>query len=118
MRHGLLLVIAFAALAQRGIFRRQDDEESIGPPKPAEFHFLRVEYTDLPPFHRRWGYSSRDGMGSGWWLVDWPAADDHFTSGIGRLTLIDTGDPRHLRLTDDHLFDYPGSTRRRRAGGD
>jgi len=107
MRSGLLLVIAFAALAQRGFYRPPDDEESIGPPRPAEFHFLRVEYTDLPQFHRRWGFASRDGMGSGWWLVDWPAADNHFTSGVGRLTRIDTGDPRHLRLTDEHLFDYP-----------
>src|SRR5260370_10887267 len=27
--------------------------------------------------------------------------------GIQRLTRIDTGDPRHLRLTDGRLFDYP-----------
>ena len=107
MKRGLLLLIAFAALAQRGFFRAPDDEESIGPPHPAEFHFLRVEYTDLPQFHRRWGYASRGGMGSGWWLVDWPAADNHFTSGVERLTRIATGDPRHLRLTDEHLFDYP-----------
>jgi len=39
--------------------------------------------------------------------VDWPDADEHFSSGIERLTRIETGDPRHLRLTDDHLFDYP-----------
>jgi hypothetical protein len=107
MRRGLLLAMAAAALAQRGFYRPPDSEESIGPPKPAEFHFLRVEYTDLPQFHRRWGFASRDGMGSGWWLVDWPAADNHFTAGVGRLTRIDTGDPRHVRLTDDKLFDYP-----------
>jgi hypothetical protein len=107
MRRGLLLVVALAALAQRGFYREPDDEESIGPAHPAEFHFLRLEYTDLPQFHRRWGYSSRDGVGSGWWLVDWPAADNHFSKGVGRLTRIDTGEPRHLRLTDPHLFDYP-----------
>ena len=28
-------------------------------------------------------------------------------SGVGRLTRVQTGDPRHLSLTDDHLFDYP-----------
>ncbi len=39
--------------------------------------------------------------------MDWPAADNHFTTGIERLTRVDTGDPRHLRLTDDKLFDYP-----------
>lgn len=109
-----LLVLAAAALAQRfpgggfgGRVPEREEDDSAMPARPAEFHFIRVEYTDLPEFHRRWGYSSRMGMGSGWWLVDWPAADNHFTVGIGRLTRIDTGDPRHLRLTDDHLFDYP-----------
>src|SRR5271157_1289589 len=99
-----LLTIAIVALAQRGRFQQRDEEDAPMPAREAEFHFLRVEYTDLPQFHRRWGYSSRDGMGSGWWLVDWPAADNHFTTGIGRLTRIDTGDPRHLRLTGDKLF--------------
>ena len=101
------------ALAQRfgggrGFERNQDgDDDKLPPPRAAEFHFVRLEYTDLPQFHRRWGASSRDGSGTGWWLVDWPAADNHFTSGISRLTKIDAGDPRHLRLTDDDIFDYP-----------
>ena len=46
-------------------------------------------------------------MGDGWWIVDWPAADNHFTRGIERLTRIDTGDPRHVRITDPDAFDYP-----------
>ena len=109
---GILLLIAAAALAQRGRFgggrmAQNDDNEAPLPRREAEFHFIRTEYTDLPQFHRGYGYSSRDGMGSGWWLVDWPNADNHFTTGIQRLTRIDTGDPRHLRLTDPHLFDYP-----------
>ena len=104
---GALLLIAAAALAQRGRFREPEDEGPAIPVRAAEFHFIRVEYTDLPQYHRRFGYASRDGMGAGWWIVDWPAADNHFTSGVQRLTRIDTGDPRHLRLTDDRLFDYP-----------
>ena len=109
---GALLLTAAAGLAQRGRFgggrfAQNDDNEAPLPRREAEFHFIRVEYTDLPEFHRRFGYSSRDGMGSGWWLVDWPNADNHFTTGVERLTRIDTGDPRHLRLTDPHLFDYP-----------
>jgi hypothetical protein len=105
------LLLAAAAVAQRGSFssrlpERDDDGPQI-PVRAAEFHFIRTEYTDLPQFHRRWGFASRDGMGTGWWVVDWPAADNHFTAGVTRLTRIDTGDPRHLRLTDDHLFDYP-----------
>jgi hypothetical protein len=104
---GALLCIAIAGLAQRGRFRAREDDEATAPVRDAEFHFLRVEYTDLPQYHRGWGYSSRDGTGNGWWLVDWPDADNHFTLGIQRLTRIDAGDPRHLRLTDDRIFDYP-----------
>jgi hypothetical protein len=93
------IVMACAAYAQR------DDE--LPTPRAAEFHFIRLEYNDLPQFHRRWGHSSRMGTGTGWWIVDWPAADNHFTSGVSRLTRIDAGDPRHLGLLDEHLFDYP-----------
>jgi uncharacterized protein DUF4159 len=100
-------LLAIAAFAQRGRFQPPDDDEKIAPVHDAEFHFVRLQYTDLPQYHRGWGYSSRDGMGSGWWNVDWPAADNHFTYGIQRLTRIDTGDPRHFRLTDDKIFDYP-----------
>jgi hypothetical protein len=102
-----LLALVFSALAQRGRFRTSDESEVSIPVHNGEYHFIRVEYTDLPQFHRRWGYSSRDGRGSGWWLVDWPDADVHFTTGVSRLTRLDVGDPRHLRLTDDNLFDYP-----------
>jgi len=102
-----LLSMAVGGWAQRRRVQEPDDDEKLAPVRNAGFHFVRVEYTDLPQFHRRWGYASRDGMGTGWWLVDWPAADNHFTRGIGRLTRIDTGDPRHLRLTDDRLFEYP-----------
>lgn len=104
---GTLLAIAIAGLAQRGRVQRDDSFDEPAPRRDAEFHFLRVEYTDLPQYHRGWGYSSRDGTGTGWWLMDWPAADNHFTAGIARLTRVDAGDPRHLRLTDDRLFDYP-----------
>ena len=104
---GALLLLAIGALAQR--FRFQEEEEAPRPSFPAkgEFHFIRVEYTDLPQYRRRWGYASRDGTGEGWWLVDWPDADDHFTSGVQRLTRIAASVPLHIRLTDDRLFDYP-----------
>ena len=104
----VLLLLSFAGFAQR--FRFEDPEEEA--PRPnfpsqAEFHFIRVEYTDLPEYHRRWSYASRNGSGEGWWLVDWPDADDHFSTGVERLTRVNTGDPRHFRLTDDRLFEYP-----------
>ena len=102
-----LLSIAIAGVAQRGRFQQRETDDMSIPERAAEFHFLRVEYTDLPQYHRGFGYSSRDGRGTGWWLMDWPDADNHFTRGLQRLTRIDTGDPRHLRLTDDRLFEYP-----------
>ncbi len=97
---------AALSFAQR---RFQDADEG---PRPtfqtgAEFHFIRLEYTDLPQFHRRWGFASRGANGDGWWMVDWPDADDHFSQGVQRLTRVATGDPRHLSLNDEHLFDYP-----------
>jgi len=114
MRAALLfavLMLAASALAQRfgGGVRFQGHDEGPDPvfPSGAEFHFIRTEYADLPQFHRNFGYASRNANGSGWWIVDWPDADNHFSSGIQRLTRIDTGDPRHLSLTDPHLFDYP-----------
>src|SRR5690348_1007098 len=96
----LLLLMTAVVLAQRGRFRELDDEGPQIPVREAEYHFVRVEYTDRPEFHRGWGYASRDGLGTGWWLVDWPAAENHFTAGVARLTRIDSGDPRHMRLTD------------------
>jgi hypothetical protein len=101
----LLLVVASA---QR--FRYRDVEEE-GPrpgfPQSGEFHFIRVEYNDLPEFRRGFAFASRNARGQGWWMVDWPDADDHFSLGVGRLTRVETGDPRHLGLTDNRLFDYP-----------
>jgi hypothetical protein len=102
-----LLGVVATGLAQRGWFRPSADDDTPAVPRDGEFHFLRVEYTDLPQYHWGWGWSSREGTGTGWWLVDWPAAENHFSAGLQRLTRIDVGDPRHLRLTDERLFDYP-----------
>ena len=70
---GVVVLFALAALAQRGRYTADDDPAIAA--REAEFHFLRVEYTDLPQYHRGFGYASRDGQGNGWWLVDWPDAD-------------------------------------------
>jgi hypothetical protein len=103
------LLIAALAFGQRfggGLFR---DEEGPRPTfaREGEFHFIRLEYTDLPQFHRRFGFASRGAQGDGWWMVDWPDADDHFSLGVQRLTRIEVGEPRHFRLTDDKLWDHP-----------
>src|SRR4051794_26198862 len=92
-----VLVLAAAAFAQR-FFQLHHDE---GPrpefPASAEFHFLGVEYTALPQYHRRFGFASRGADGEGWWMVDWPDADEHFAMGVQRLTRIHTGTTQHLR---------------------
>jgi hypothetical protein len=120
LRVGLLaglLLCAFTMLAQRGgggfgggfggDFGRG---ESFVPDfsKTGEFHFIRTEYTDLP--YRGRGFNrfvSRTGRASGWWAQDWPDADNHFSFGVQRLTRLQVGEPVHLALTDERLFDYP-----------
>ena len=103
-----LSLFALVALAQRfgGGIRHSE-----GPPpefpEAAEFHFIRTEYTDLPQYRRGFGFASRGATGNGWWMVDWPDADEHFSMGVRRLTRVETGKPLHLSLTDPKLFDYP-----------
>jgi hypothetical protein len=105
----VLLLLAIAGWSQRQRFRftGRSDAPEVSFPSAAEFHFIRTEYTDLPEFHRGFGFGSRNGRGEGWWLVDWPDADEHFSLGIQRLTKIATGEPLHMRLTDERLFDNP-----------
>ena len=117
---GATLLCAFTMLAQRG--RRGGGfgggfgggdfgrSESFVPdfPMTGEFHFVRTEYTDLP--YRGRGFNrfvSRSGRASGWWAQDWPDADNHFSFGVQRLTRFQVGQPVHVGLTDEHLFDYP-----------
>lgn len=117
MRGGLILTAALVlvgtALAQRfggfGGLRFEGHDEGPSPtfPTKGEFHFIRVEYTDLPEYHRMFGFASRNGRGTGWWIVDWPDADEHFTTGVQRLTRVDAAEPLHMSLTDPRLFDNP-----------
>src|SRR5260370_8162455 len=93
-----ILGIALAALAQRLQIRHGENPNPTFPAR-AEFHFIRVEYTDLPQYHRRWGYASRGATGEGWWMVDWPDADDHFSMGVHPPTPIATSPPRPSLLT-------------------
>ncbi len=104
------LLLAGAALAQRfgGLsFQGHDDGPEATFPAKGEFHFIRVEYTDLPQYRRGFGFVSRNGRGNGWWMQDWPDADEHFSTGVQRLTRVETGQPLHMSLTDDKIFDNP-----------
>ncbi len=112
MRRGPILfaflLLAAAALAQRfGEFRRESPSPPSDFPAQGEFHFARLEYTDLPQYRRGFGFRSRNAQGDGWWMQDWPDCDEHFTMGVRRLTRIDVGEIRHFRLTDPRLFDHP-----------
>ncbi|MEX2264246.1 MAG: DUF4159 domain-containing protein [Bryobacteraceae bacterium] len=106
MRIGSILAALLLAIAALGQRFRDEGPKSVFASK-AEFHFIRMEYSDMPQVQRRFGFSSRSGRGEGWWRMDWPDAERHFTMGVQRLTRIDTGEPRHFRLTDDRLFDHP-----------
>ena len=99
----VLLVLTVTGLAQR--FRSQADAPESDFPKLGEFHFIRMEYTDY--MRRGFGFVSRRGRGSGWWAQDWPDADEHFSTGVQRLTRINVGEPLHMAVTDDRIFDYP-----------
>lgn len=92
----VLLALGAAGLAQ---IARSDARDPDSSGTNAEFHFIRVEYVNLSWARRGWGRP--------WWMQDWPAAETHFAQGIRRLTLIDTGEGRHVPLTDDRIFDYP-----------
>ena len=64
----------------------------------AEFHMARMVY------------AAADGRRSWrpWCAIDYPAAEYHFTRGLRRLTNVDVADDsRHLRMTDQEIFDYP-----------
>ena len=69
----------------------------------AEFHMARMVYADGGAGGRgRWGFRR------GWWAIDYPAAEYHFTRGVRRLSNIDVADDsQHVQLTDADLFDYP-----------
>jgi hypothetical protein len=92
MRPAVVLMSLLAGFAGMPV------EEPVG---DAEFHFLRLEYTDLAQIRRGFGF------GRGWWRQDWPEAEIHFAIGLRRLTRLQVGEGRHVRLTDDRIFDYP-----------
>jgi hypothetical protein len=102
----LILAVALGlgvvALSQIRPGRFSEAISGVGP--DAEFHFLRMEYTDMAGGRGR-GFGR--GYGRGWWMQDYPRAELHFTEGVERLTRIDIGEGRHASLTDDSIFDYP-----------
>jgi hypothetical protein len=115
-RHKLLLPAAVAGLLclyaslGSGQMRRRISSMHVdnylpsptGEAYPAdEFHMGRVIYPT------RGGAGSR-GYINPWWAVDYPQAEEHFTTAVNRLTNISAfGDSRHMEISDPRLFDYP-----------
>lgn len=62
----------------------------------SEFTFARLRYGgDLADYWPRW-------------QADWPEAEEHFSEGLERLTVIDVSeDDEVLTMSDDALFDHP-----------
>lgn len=70
----------------------------------AEFHMARMIYSDGNGPGRR----GRFGFRRGWWAIDYPSAEFHFTRGVRRLSRIDVAeDSQHIKIMDDALYDYP-----------
>jgi len=59
----------------------------------AEFHMARMVYADGGAGGRgRWGFRR------GWWAIDYPSAEFHFTRGVRRLSNINVAeDSQHVQ---------------------
>ena len=91
----LALSLAMTVLGQRSRSQEQE-EEGRGRcflPRPSFISFAWNIRT-CPSIIASLDSLRAGRRGEGWWVVDWPDADDHFSQGVQRLTRIATGDPR------------------------
>lgn len=99
-----LLVVGAGVLH---LARSQTGSVSQTPGPEAELHIARMIYASGGRFGGFGGFGA-GAFGRPWWAIDYPEAEYHFRQGVRRLTRINIADDsRHLRLTDDALFDYP-----------
>ena len=101
-----LQVVAAITLAGSVLCLAQDEgrsgSQSAEP--EAELHIARMIYTTGGAY----GGFGAGVFGRPWWAIDYPEAEYHFRQGVRRLTRINIADDsRHLRLTDDAIFNYP-----------
>jgi len=76
-------------------------DPTVGDRPDAEFQIARVMYATNA---RAGSHGTINPM----WAVDWPLAEEHFFAALRRYTRIDVAeDTRHLKLTDDRIFQYP-----------
>lgn len=96
---GVLLVILLMSLLCSHELSARDNLDTTRPPV-SELEIARLIFDN--------NLMSSWGPGRPWWAIDWPDAEEHFTDGVMRYTNIDiASDSRHIRLTDDAIFDYP-----------
>ena len=96
LRHIITISLVLAA---QPLFAQQDPDRV----PEAEFHMARMVYADGGAFGR-----GRGGFRRGWWAIDYPQAEYHFTRGVRRLSNIEVAeDSQHVHLLDDDLYDYP-----------
>jgi len=69
------------------------------PNSEAELHFARLAFG---AYGRTFSNDPDEP-----WLRDWPDAEDHFLTGLQRLTVIHNGESRQTSLLDDSIFEYP-----------
>lgn len=94
-----LLVLILAATVYTSEALSQSNTDTSYPPE-TELEIARLIYDHN--MHSTWG------PGRPWWSIDWPDAEQHFIDGVQRYTTINiASDSRHVRLTDDALFDFP-----------
>jgi hypothetical protein len=102
LRHIITTTLVFGTLAftAGGLFAQQDPDRE----PEAEFHMARMVYSDGGGARGR----GRFGFSRGWWAIDYPQAEYHFTRGVRRLSNIEVAeDSQHVHLLDDDLYDYP-----------
>jgi hypothetical protein len=108
----LIAVTATVVIAQRRFRQFSDDREGLpvwnnepGFEKDV-FTFVRIQYDSGGGRGRGRGW----GWGGGGWTVDYRDADLNFSFRLQQLTSLKVDpldEPRHLRLTDPNLFNYP-----------
>ena len=97
--HRLLVITLLYFVFSGGLFAQQDPDRL----PEAEFHMARMVYADGGAFGR-----GRGGFRRGWWAIDYPQAEYHFTRGVRRLSNIEVADDsQHVQLLDEDLYDYP-----------
>lgn len=93
----LLLLLLNACLTTGS--RAADNQDTLRPPTN-ELEMARLIFDN--------NLMSNWGPGRPWWAIDWPEAEWHFSNGVLRYTTVDIAtDSRHIRLTDDAIFDFP-----------